>query len=288
VPALALGTLFGLAVRRHPGSDPSSPRPVSARAHRLERRGVRVPARLDPRTETGLLLVAALVVLLVGGAVLCVLGLLVRTDSGLLRFDRSIEPWGEQHMTTASQWLVDRVTSLGTTRVIVGATLAVFVVEMVRRPSRWLPLFLVAVTIGQTLMSNGIKSMVDRARPAINPVAHTLGPSFPSGHTTGAAACFAAFALVLSRGRSRNVQAALAGAAVAIAVAVAASRVLLGVHWLTDVLGGLALGWAWFALCSLAFGGRLLRLGAPVEAAERVQEAAATGVRSGTPPTRRA
>src|SRR5436190_237992 len=121
---------------------------------------------------------------------------------------------------------------------------------------------LAAVVIGQTLMSAEIKNLVDRVRPTANPIAHTLGPSFPSGHTTGAAACFAAFALVLGRGRSRNTQAVLAGAAVFIAVAVAASRVLLGVHWLTDVLGGLALGWAWFALCSIAFGGRPLRLGA--------------------------
>jgi membrane-associated phospholipid phosphatase len=52
---------------------------------------------------------------------------------------------------------------------------------------------------------------------------------------------------------------------VGLAVAVAASRVLLGVHWLSDVIGGLALGWAWFALCAIAFGGRLLRFGAPVE-----------------------
>jgi undecaprenyl-diphosphatase len=272
VPALVLGALFALVVRRHPGVDPSSPRRSSALAHRLDQRGVRVPAPLDPRTETGLLLTLSLLVMVIGGTVLGVLGLLVRSDSGLLRIDRSVEPWGEEHMTAFAQWLVDRVTSLGSTWVLVVLTVTVFVVEMLRRPSRWLPVFLIAVTIGQTLMSNLIKDLVDRVRPTVNPVAHTLGPSFPSGHTTGAAACFAAFALVLGRGRSRNVQALLAGIAVFVAVAVAASRVLLGVHWLTDVLGGLALGWSWFALCSIAFGGRLLRLGAPVEAVERVGE----------------
>jgi membrane-associated phospholipid phosphatase len=46
--------------------------------------------------------------------------------------------------------------------------------------------------------------------------------------------------------------------AIGIAVAVAASRVLLDLHWLSDVVGGLALGWAWFALCAVVFGGRLL------------------------------
>jgi undecaprenyl-diphosphatase len=278
-PALVLGTAFGLAVRRHPGIDPSSPRRAKAFARRLERHGIGIASRLSPRTETELLLLLALVVIIVGGAVLGVLGLLVRTHSGLLHVDRSVEPWGEDHMTAFAQWMVDRVTSLGSTGVLVVLTLVVFAFEMWRRPSRWLPVFLVAVTIGQTVMSTTIKDLVDRVRPTLNPVAHTLGPSFPSGHTTGAAACFAAFALVLGRGRSRNLQALFAGIAVCVAIAVAASRVLLGVHWLTDVLGGLALGWAWFALCSIAFGGRLLRLGAPVEAATRVdaaQDAAAT------------
>jgi len=40
------------------------------------------------------------------------------------------------------------------------------------------------------------------------------------------------------------------------------------------VIGGLALGWGWFALCAIAFGGRLLQFGAPAEdAAEAAREA---------------
>ena len=146
---------------------------------------------------------------------------------------------------------------------------AVTIFELVRRPNRWLPAFALAVGVGQALLSNEIKDLVERVRPAVTSAAASLGPAFPSGHTTGAAACFAALALMLGRGRSQTTQAVLAGTAVFVALAVAASRVLLGVHWLTDTIGGLALGWGWFAVCSIAFGGRLLRFGLPVEAAER-------------------
>jgi undecaprenyl-diphosphatase len=274
-------------VRRHPGVDPASPRAASTVAHGLEReeqRGrFRWPSRIDPRTETGLLLVLALVVLIVGGVVLGLLALLVRSNSGLLHVDRSVETWGEDHTTAFARSMLDLVTSLGSTGVIAALTVGVLALEMIRRPSRWLPVFLLAAVVGQALASTLVKDLLDRVRPSANPIAHTLGPSFPSGHTTGAAACFAAFALVLGRGRSRNVQSILAGAAVFVAVAVAASRVLLGVHWLSDVIGGLALGWAWFALCSIAFGGRLLRLGAPIEAATRLSEAAARTSTSSPP-----
>ena len=110
--------------------------------------------------------------------------------------------------------------------------------------------------------------MLDRVRPTLNPITETLGPSFPSGHSTAAAAFYAAAALVLGRGVGKHGRALLAGAAVGIAVAVACTRVLLDVHWLSDVIAGLFLGWAWFAACSIAFGGRrLLRFGAAVDEA---------------------
>jgi undecaprenyl-diphosphatase len=119
------------------------------------------------------------------------------------------------------------------------------------------------------------KLLVGRPRPDIARLTGFSGSSFPSGHAATAAATFAAVAFLIGRGRSQWVKAIAAGVAFGIATAVAASRVLLGVHWFTDVLAPLALGWGWFALCSIAFGGRILRFGGPVRVARVAAETAA-------------
>ena len=143
---------------------------------------------------------------------------------------------------------------------------------MIRAPNRWIPPFLITVVVGEVVLVNTIKHLLDRVRPTFNPIAATLGPSFPSGHSATAAALYASVALVLARRRSPRVRALLAAAAGGIAVGVACSRVMLGVHWLSDVIAGLAFGWAWFSLCAIAFGGRFLHFGAPVEKATQVAE----------------
>jgi undecaprenyl-diphosphatase len=59
--------------------------------------------------------------------------------------------------------------------------------------------------------------------------------------------------------------------------------VLLDVHWLSDVIAGLTLGWAWFCVCSIAFGGRLLRFGAAAEQVARTAQVAASAPSAGSP-----
>lgn len=84
-----------------------------------------------------------------------------------------------------------------------------------------------------------------------------------SSPSVAAAASFAAFALLLGRRRSRWLQVVLAGAA---------TRLALGVHWVTDVVAGLVVGWGWFALCTLAVGGPAPHLGRPLETARPAQQ----------------
>jgi undecaprenyl-diphosphatase len=176
----------------------------------------------------------------------------------LTRVDHSVARWAYEH-PPFSHRLLTLVTDLGETWTVLIVAVVVAIVDFARRRSYWaLPLMLVVI-LGAKLWTQLLKHLVDRARPPFEPVAATLGPSFPSGHSSTAAAAWAAFAFVAAYWwRSPRARAALAGLAVAIAVAVATSRVLLDVHWLTDVIAGLALGWAWFAACTIAFA-RLLR-----------------------------
>lgn len=282
---LLISVLAGLGAaflaRRYPGADGAPPvvevaREAGEHAQGPAARRATRAARRDPEKATGLALTLALLAIFVGGVVLTALAVVVRSTDALAGIDSAIAEWGDHH---ASSWTHDAltlVTQLGEAYLVAVIAIVVAGVELARTRSRWVVPFLIAVIFGDKLLTAGIKEVVDRARPEIEVVAATLGPSFPSGHTSTAAASWAAFALVAGRWWGRKSWPALAGLAVGIAVAVALSRVFLDVHWLTDVLGGLALGWAWFAACAIAFGGRLLSFGAAAQAAGRGEAEAAS------------
>jgi undecaprenyl-diphosphatase len=206
------------------------------------------------RTAAWLALGAAAAVFVAGWLSIGLLAYLVRGNSTVVRLDTSVARWGDRHASSFSDAVVGLVTMLGNTYVVVSLAVVLAAVDWVRRRNARVVLFVVAVVAGDGLITLAVKNLIDRARPTFNPVAYSLGPSFPSGHTSMAAGFFAAAALVLSRSRGPRVAAVLGGSAVALAVAVACSRVFLDVHWLSDVVAGLALGWAWFAFCSVAFG----------------------------------
>jgi membrane-associated phospholipid phosphatase len=92
-----------------------------------------------------------------------------------------------------------------------------------------------------------MNALIGRARPPVTDWAGQAGgPSFPSGHTTAATlfALCCAWAL-MARFRSRRTRRAVWAAAGLYAAVIGWSRIWLGVHWPTDVLGGLLFGVAW-------------------------------------------
>src|SRR5262245_13232895 len=277
--ALIAGILVTLLARRWPHAPVAAPQVAPSTIHDEVRRHSKAAAllraRVDPATATGLVLTVAAALVVLGGFAVALLLLMVRRHLGVARWDLSAARVGAEQATHASTVVLRDISILGGTLGLIVVVVVTLVVEQRRIPSRAAIGFLVLVVVGQNLLANGIKALVDRARPDLSQLTGFAGSSFPSGHSTAAAATYAGIALLLSRRRSPRTRAVLAGVAVGIAVAVAASRVLLGVHWLTDVMAGMALGWAWFAVCSIAFGGRFLRFGAPVAVAEHEAEVAA-------------
>jgi undecaprenyl-diphosphatase len=271
--ALSFGSAVAFGAWHYPAPMTSATTPSLAAAKALGRElghhsrlRRTITSRLNPEVATGLALTFALGVVVIGGFVLGTLAYLVRTNSQLVDLDARVAQWGADHAGPVSDRGLTLMTQLGATWLVVVLAFVVAVLSNLRQPNRWIPVFLLTVLVGQWLLSNGIKELLDRVRPTLNPITETLGPSFPSGHATAAAAFYAAAALVLGRGVGKHGRALLAGAATGIAVAVACTRVLLDVHWLSDVIAGLVLGWAWFAACSIAFGGRrFLRFGAAAE-----------------------
>jgi undecaprenyl-diphosphatase len=108
-----------------------------------------------------------------------------------------------------------------------------------------------ATAIGEAILNDALKSIFDRARPDL--VAHgveTSSTSFPSGHAMAAAAVYLTLAALLVRTqKSRAAKIAIISAAVLIAVLIGISRIYLGVHWPTDVIGGWLAGAAWALIC---------------------------------------
>ena len=218
---------------------------------------------LDQSVAGGALMGTAFVILFGAAVVVGWIFSGIDEASGAARWDVAAAEWGRDNATEASTAFLDAVTDLGGTIALVVVMVLIGVYHSVRHDDRGPATYFAIVGIGVTLLNNGLKILVDRDRPDIAQLTGHAGASFPSGHSAAAAACWAAIALVLAR-RARPNTRLLAGALAAfIAAAVAATRVLLGVHWLSDVVAGVFVGWAWFLVCTIVVGGRSLRLGAP-------------------------
>lgn len=211
--------------------------------------------RIDPESRYGLrltlLAVALLLVAIPFGLLLSQVvseGPLTRTDTAAAN---RLHEW--VHRSPLAVDLLQVVSFLGSPpwlAVIVGAA----VVYTVRR-RRWrLAVFLLVTTLGGGAINSVVKTTVDRDRPVLEqPVAAARGKSFPSGHATSSTLAYGSLLLVLLPAVPRPARTPMVGGVVVLVGGIGVSRLALGVHYLTDVLGGFALGLAWLSASTAAF-----------------------------------
>ncbi len=191
--------------------------------------------------------------LFLAAAVLAFLFCLVARGQGRLalsiRVDTTVETRFHTGFQSAGIGLLRAISFLGGPPFLAVASAAVAVyLARIGAPQR-LRAFLVAV-VGAEIWVQVLKQVFRRARPDLfDPLTRAIGFSFPSGHSTLSAVFYGAVAgLAAASCRSKRCAARALFLGFFATSLIGLSRIALGVHWPTDVLGGWALGFGWLAL----------------------------------------
>jgi membrane-associated phospholipid phosphatase len=238
---------------------------IAARpADAVQRAGTAIPAktpRLSMRALKRLLLALA-VAGLVLSAIWAGLGFLITgplADSWVVALDRDVATWLVEHRTAPLNFWTNVGSLLAQTFVKVAVTVVVAIAMLLAWRSWREPLLICATQVLEGLVFVTVTWLVARPRPEVDALDEvTVASSFPSGHT-GAAAAYCAITIVIFE-RTRNIWIRTVAVILAVAVplSVGLSRMYRGVHYLTDVVAGLALGAACvylaFAIVQRIFG----------------------------------
>jgi undecaprenyl-diphosphatase len=186
----------------------------------------------------------------------------LRENDRLVEWDVATTRWLVDWRGDGSTSVMRAVTQLASPLTVIMITSATVVVLLVRRhvPSA---LLLVASTVGTALLVSLGKLVVARPRPPVaDAAAEANGYSFPSGHAAQSVALYGALALLaVLLVRDARWRIVLAVAAMVLAFVVGLSRVVLGVHWLSDVVAGWALAIGWLSFLAVGVRIRALREG---------------------------
>jgi undecaprenyl-diphosphatase len=169
----------------------------------------------------------------------------------LTQFDMTLLDWLHAHATPVGYTIFNAISLLGSSVVMTVLGLGVALRLGVRR--QWIVLGgWVAAFAGGGLLNQILKLMIQRPRP---PYAAQFLPhfswSFPSGHAMASLIGYGmlAYLLVVHGTNRRGMQSAIVLGAALLIVAIGVSRLYLGVHYFSDVVGGYAAGLLWLAAC---------------------------------------
>lgn len=207
-------------------------------------------ARLSPEGYLGLHLTVGLLVILAGGWWFADIAEDMSRNAATRLLDERVASWFHEHATPAITQVMRVVTFFGSVGFVAVASCCVAIVLIVRKG--WYRLLLLTLAVGGgSLLNILLKHFFHRQRPVLeNPLLTLTSYGFPSGHTMGSTLFYGVLAIIVaqSTGAWRWRASFLCIAALAAAL-IGLSRIYLGAHYLTDVLGAIAVGFAWLAFC---------------------------------------
>lgn len=172
-------------------------------------------------------------------------------DEWLLRLFRTAGDLATPVGSRSVQIAVRDATALGGTMPLIVLITIVAVYLLLKQHTRT-AMAVVGSTLLGVIASQVLKAVIDRGRPEIVPqLVPEVSGSFPSGHAMMSAIVYLTLGAMLARLETQLVvRRFIIGTAIALTVTVGLSRVYLGVHWPSDVLGGWALGALWVVAVS--------------------------------------
>ncbi|MHA6203951.1 phosphatase PAP2 family protein [Dyella soli] len=164
-------------------------------------------------------------------------------------FDVALAQGLRTNMRPATLHLIAAVSHLGDLWTVAAAGVLVLAILLLRRQLRLAACWTVAMT-GIVPINSGLKAWFQRARPPHDAgIIIEHGWSFPSGHAFGAVVFYGMLAYVLLRVLPLPWHRLVIAGAVAMVAVIGVSRILLQVHYFSDVMAGYASGLAWLVLC---------------------------------------
>jgi undecaprenyl-diphosphatase len=171
-------------------------------------------------------------------------------DQSIIEFFRTDDdPGNPAGANRISELMID-ITALGggTVLAIITIFVSIFLILQKRYDAFWL---LLAATAGGALISFGLKEIYARERPDLFYRLVTVNSlSFPSGHSMMSAVLYLTQAAIVARfQREWKIRIYIVSIALFLTFIIGLSRVYLGVHYPTDVIGGWTIGLAWASFC---------------------------------------
>jgi undecaprenyl-diphosphatase len=207
-------------------------------------------ARLSPEGYLGLHLTVGLLVILAAGWWFADIAEDMSRNAATRLLDERVASWFHEHATPALTQVMRVLTFFGSVGFVAAASSGVAIFLIVRK--RWYQVLMLALAVGGgSLLNILLKHFFHRQRPVLeNPLLTLASYGFPSGHTMGSTLFYGTLAIFVAQlvrtWRWRVLAPWIAALAVAL---IGLSRIYLGAHYLTDVVGAIAVGLAWLAFC---------------------------------------